>query len=155
MNGREWLFRRNCSITPRQLGLFYLSLSSVSFAIALYFVLNGAWLVMLFALIEVAAVGAAFIVYARHATDRERIVLNGAWLTVELIQCEKATEFRLDALRTRVTVPVSRQELIRLDAPSMRLEVGRYLTDLRRREFARELLAALREPVQPGSRAES
>lgn len=154
MNEREWLFRRNCSITPRQLGLFYLSLSCVSLAIAGYFLTQGAWMVMLFAVIEMSLVATAFLIYARHATDRERIALSEDWLTVELIQCERSTAFRLDARRTKVTVPVARQELITLDAPSMRIEIGRYLTDLRRREFARELLAAMREAIRSGSRAE-
>jgi uncharacterized membrane protein len=154
MTSHEWLFRRNCSMTPRQLGLFYLSLACVSLGISGYFAAHGAWLVMLFAVLEMSMVGTAFLVYARHATDRERIVLDGSCLTVELIECEKSTEFKLDARCTTVKVPAKRQDLIRLDAPSTRIEIGRYLTDFRRREFARELLFAMREAIRSGSRAE-
>lgn len=154
MSSHEWLFKRNCSMAPRQLGIFYLSLTCVSLAISAYFVAHGAWFVMVFAMIEMSAVGTAFLVYARHATDRERIILDGSWLTVEFIECERSKEYRLDARSTKVRVPATRRELIWLDAPSAKIEIGRYLTDFRRREFARELLFAMRESVRSGSRAE-
>ena len=69
----QWLLRRNCSMTPTQLVAFYLSLCAWSLAIAGAFWWRGATLVMPFAGIEILAVGAALLVYARHAGDRERM----------------------------------------------------------------------------------
>ena len=66
----HWLLRRNCSMTPAQLVVFYLTLSAWSLAIAGAFWWRGATLVMPFAGIEILAVGAALLVYARHAGDR-------------------------------------------------------------------------------------
>ena len=70
----QWLLRRNCSMTPGQLVAFYLSLCAWSFAIAGAFWLRGATLVLPFAGLELLGVGAALLIYARHATDRERMV---------------------------------------------------------------------------------
>lgn len=72
---QEWLFKRNCSLAPRQLAVIFGSLAAVSLSIATVFAARGAWMVLPFACIEVMALGAAFVVYARHAADYERIVL--------------------------------------------------------------------------------
>src|SRR5438270_13892551 len=72
----QWLLRRNCSMTPGQLVAFYVSLCAWSLAIAGAFWWRGATLVMPFAGIELLAVAAALVVYARHAGDRERVVLT-------------------------------------------------------------------------------
>src|SRR4029078_7636177 len=72
----QWLLRRNCSVTPTQLVAFYLSLSAWSLAIAGAFWWYGATLVMPFAGIEVLAVGAALLAYARAAGDRQALRLT-------------------------------------------------------------------------------
>ena len=79
----QWLLRRNCSMTPVQLIAFYLSLCAWSLAIAVAFWWYGATLVMPFASLELLAIGAALFVYARHAGDRERVILKPGRLTVE------------------------------------------------------------------------
>src|SRR5690606_17313129 len=72
----HWFLKRNCSITPSQLGWLYASLCVVSLAIGFGFWVRGARLVLPFAWLELAAVGVAFLFYARHATDGERIALQ-------------------------------------------------------------------------------
>jgi uncharacterized membrane protein len=79
----QWVLRRNCSVTPRQLLGFYASVCVVSLAIGLGFWFHGAPAVLLFAGLELAALGLALLVFARHATDRETITLDGADLAVE------------------------------------------------------------------------
>ena len=80
----HWFLRRNCSVTPSQLGWLYVSLCFVSLGIGTVFWVHGARLVLPFAWLELAAVGLAFFIYARHATDGEKIVLQGGRLVVEL-----------------------------------------------------------------------
>jgi uncharacterized membrane protein len=143
MAEREWVLRRNCSISPRQLALVYAALCTLSFTVAGYFTLRGAWYILVFAILEMSAVGAAFYLYARHAVDREHIALSDGCLLVELIRKERVKQFRLDPRWTRVESPVSRDELIGLEADGMRVEVGRFLTEWKRREFAQELKRAL------------
>ena len=80
----HWFLKRNCSVSPVQLGWLYVSLCVVSLGIAGVFWSQGATLALPFAWAELAAVGAAFLVYARHAADGEKISLSGRQLVVEL-----------------------------------------------------------------------
>lgn len=142
MAPRDWVLKRNCSLSPRQTLLAYAVLCAMSLLVASFFVAQGAWLVLGFAAIELLSVGVAFVLYARHATDREHIALNDDCLLVELIEVEKVMQFRLDPRRTRVEPPEGR-DLIGLQANGISVKVGRFLTERKRREFARELQRAL------------
>jgi len=62
-----------------------------------------------------------------------------AELIVERVQAEKTWQFRMDPCRTRVALPALRHGLIGLEGSGGRVEVGRFLTERKRREFAREL----------------
>lgn len=145
MSSREWVLKRNCSITPRQLTMVYLALCAVSLTVAGVFTLHGAWYILGFAFLELAAVGLAFLQYGRHATDRERIALDEDTLLIELIQAEQASQHRLAVRTVRVSPPDKHRGLITVEIPGTRVEIGRYLTSLHRREFARELALAIRE----------
>lgn len=139
MATREWTLKKNCSISPRQLAKAYLAICAASFVVASYFTWHGAWLVMVFALIEMAGVATAFVYFGRHATDRELIALNDAELIVELVRAEKTQQFRMDPFRTRVALPALRHGLIGLEGSAGRVEIGRFLSERKRREFAKEL----------------
>jgi uncharacterized membrane protein len=143
MDRREWVLSRNCSISPRQLALAYAALCAMSLTIATFFTLRGAWYILGFAIVELSAVAWAFLSCGRHATDREHIELVNDCLVVELIEVEQVRQFRLNPRRTRVELPESRGDLIGLEANGTRVEVGRFLTEWKRREFARELKRAL------------
>src|SRR3954471_7842284 len=79
-----WFLKRNCSVTPAQLGWFYASLCVVSLGIGALFWTQGATLILPFAWLELGAVGLALLAYARHAADSERISLQDRRLVVEL-----------------------------------------------------------------------
>lgn len=143
MASREWILRRNCSISPRQLITVYIALCTTSLLIATVFAVRGAWYILGFAMLEMLAVGTAFFLYARHANDRERIEIADDCLLVELIQTERIRQFRLDPRSTRVASPESRHALISLEARNGKVEVGRFLTEWKRRELARELRSEL------------
>lgn len=143
MASREWILRRNCSISPRQLGLAYVALCLMSLAVAALFTLRGAWYVLGFAVVELAAVGGAFLLYARHASDREHIVLTEDSLLIELVVVEQVTQFRLHPRFTRVRPPQSRTALVRLEANGTTVEVGRFLGEWKRFELAQDLKRAL------------
>lgn len=142
---REWLLRRNCSISPRQLAKAYAILCTASLAVAIYFTYRGAWFILGFSLMELTAVTCAFIHYARHATDRERIVLTDDWLLVELVRSEKSQQFRLRRNRTIIIQPASHNRLIGLESSGIRVDVGRFLTEGKRRQFLQELRRELGE----------
>jgi uncharacterized membrane protein len=154
MTKREWVLKRNCSISPRQLAIAYAALCSGSLVVATFFTVRGAWYVLGFALLELAAVGLAFLQYGRHAADREHIALIDDYLLVELIEAEKARQFRLDPRWTRVEMPDAGHRLIGLEARGTRIEVGRFVAEWKRREFARELSKELRGALAPNGGTE-
>ena len=143
MATREWILKQNCSISPRQLAKAYGGLCAASFLVAAYFTMHGAWLVMVFAIVEMTAVAIAFVIFGRHASDREHIALRDAKLIVALVRADNTRQFSLDARRTRVAMPALRHGLIGLEANGDRVEIGRFLTERKRREFARELTREL------------
>lgn len=145
----QWLFKRNCSITPRQLGGVYASLCLVSFVIAAFFFWHGAPYVAAFAGLELLAVGAALLVFARHAGDRETLTLLGRSLLVE--QCHGPRVERTDLAADWLSVePEAGQgSLIQLRGRGRTICVGRHLRPELRAAFAHELRQALRQaPVR-------
>lgn len=145
MSRREWVLKRNCSISPRQLGMVFAALCFASLSVAVLFTVRGAWYVLAFAILELAAVGAAFLQYGRHATDRERIALADDCLLIERIEAQRVRRYRLDRCRARIEMPAADRDLVGLVAGQTRIEVGRYVTEWERREFARELRGELRD----------
>lgn len=142
-DNQEWVLKRNCSIAPRQLLVAYGGLCSLSVAIASFFTWHGAWYVMGFSMLEMGAVGIAFLFFARHATDRERIALDQDWLLIELIQAEQAISFKLDPRTARIQIPAAHHLLITIEERGTRVEIGRFLTYFKRQQFAQELRSAL------------
>lgn len=135
----QWLLKKNCALTPRQLGLAYGALCCLSLTVALVFTLRGAWFVILFSGLELSAVGWAFLYYARHATDQERIFLDGQNLLI--LECNGGQEkrIRLDPTRTRVAPPRRYQDLILLKSDQRQVKVGRFVNSRQRHQVALEL----------------
>ena len=140
----QWFLQRNCSVTPAQLGLLYVSLCVVSLGIGTAFWFQGATLVLPFAWVELFAVGAAFLVYSRHARDGERICLTGPQLVVELENGGKLerTEFRREWVR--VEPQLGDGSLIELSGQGRSINVGRYVRPELRPALAQEIRMALR-----------
>jgi uncharacterized membrane protein len=141
----RWFLKRNCSVTPAQLGWLYGSLCVLSFGIGAFFWVHGALLVLPFAALELAAVGAAFLAYARHATDRETISLEGRQLVVELETAGQRQRAEFDCEWVRVEPGVSDRSLVELSGRGRRVNVGRYLRPELRPVLAQEIRMALRE----------
>jgi uncharacterized membrane protein len=141
---REWLLKRNCSLTPRQSAKAYLLLCTGSLSVALAFAVQGVWIVLAFALVELAAVGAALLHYARHALDREHIALSERCLLIERTEGEHTEQVRLDPQWTRIALPDRKRALIELESRGTRVEVGAFVTEATRQQVARELRRELR-----------
>lgn len=141
----HWFLRRNCSISPAQLAWLYVSLCVVSLGIATAFWWLGAKLVLPFAWLELAAVGAAFLVYARHATDGERISLQGRQLVVELETAGRLERAEFDRDWVRVEPSAADRSLIAVSGRGRSVNVGRYLRPELRPALAQEIRRALRD----------
>jgi uncharacterized membrane protein len=146
-HGREavqWLLKRHCSLTPVQLGWFYVSLCAVSLGIAALCWLQGATLVMFFAGAELLAVGASFLVYARHAGDAEKIILQGGQLVVELETAGRTQRAEFNREWVRIEPRGGDGSLIEVSGQGQSVRVGRHVRPELRPALAREIRFALR-----------
>lgn len=138
-----WVLKRNCAMSPRQLAGCLAIVGAVSLGIATVFALHGAWPVIPFACLEIAALSVAFVVYGRHAADYEKIVVRPGGVVVE--RADGASLHRVELGRTwlRVEYKGRQRELIRLVAGGQVHDVGRFVPDERRDALARELKSTL------------
>ncbi len=141
----RWQMKRNCSFAPRQLLGVYLSLCLIGLAIGGLFWMQGALFVLPFAGVELLAVGAALVFYARHAADQERLVLRpGSFsVTCTLGRRTEQVDFAVPA-SVRVEPAHRDGSLIELSGEGRRIAVGRFVRPELRRALADELRAALR-----------
>ena len=140
----HWFLGRNCSVSPSQLGWLYASLCVVTLGIGTFFWFQGAVLVLPFAWLELAAVGVAFMVYARHAADREHILLTERRLVVELENAGRLERAEFNREFVRVEPALDARSLIEVSGQGRRVSVGRYVRPELRPALARELRLALR-----------
>lgn len=138
----QWRLRRNCCLSPRQLLIAYAGLCAVSLGVGSAFWWAGARMVMPFVWLELLAVGAALLAYARHAVDGESIALSADRLTVERASGSRLerSEFRPGSVRVAVGVDA----LVVLSGQGRRIAVGHHLRPELRRQLADELRLALR-----------
>ncbi len=142
--GVQWLIKRNCSVTPSQLIRLYVSLCVVSMGIALMFWIQGARMIMTFAWLELLAVGTAFLVYARHARDGEKITLHGPRLIVELENGGRTERAEFAREWVRVEPRSGDGSLIEVSGQGRSVVVGRHIRPELRPALAREIRSALR-----------
>ncbi len=140
----HWFLKRNCSVTPSQLGWLYASLCIVSLGIGTVFWWHGARLVLPFAWLELTAVGVAFVLYARHATDGEKIALQEGRLVVELENGGHYERTEFLPHQVRVEPEASDRSLIEVSGQGRSVRVGRYVRPELRAALAREIRMALR-----------
>lgn len=141
----HWFLRRNCSVSPAQLGWLYASLCVVSLGIGFFFWWQGAVMVLPFTWLELAAVGVAFLAYARHAADRETILLQGRRLVVELESAGRLERAEFNRDWVRVEPAVDDASLIEVSGQGRRVVVGRFVRPELRPVLAQEIRRALRE----------
>ena len=142
--GMQWVMRRNCSITPRQLVAVYLSLCVVSLGISVAFWIVGAPAVLAFAGLELLMLGAAFALYARHATDCETITLAGRELAIEHRYGQGVERASFRAEWVRVEPASDDGSLVEVSGEGRNTRVGRYVRPEWRAQLAQELRLALR-----------
>jgi len=143
-HGVQWLLKRNCSVSPGQLLGLFVSLSVVSLGIATVFWFQGATLIMPFAWVELILVGTAFMVYARHARDGEKISLQGGQLVVELETAGRLQRAEFNREWVRVEPKDGDGSLIEVSGQGQTIQVGRHVRPELRPALAREIRYALR-----------
>ena len=146
---REWMLKRNCSLSPAQVARVYGTLCAIVLLIGLAFALLGAWLMLVFALLEIAGVACALLHYARHASDRERIALSEGCLLIERSEGGKLRQMRLDPYWLRIALPDRQRTLIGLESRGVQVDVGCFISREERDKVARDLQRHLQAAMAP------
>jgi uncharacterized membrane protein len=145
-DGVQWLLRRNCSVTPGQLGGMFVALTVLSLLVAGFFWFMGATLVLPFTAIELVAVASAFLIYARHATDRECIRLTAGALVVEQEMAGQVRRCEFARHAVRIESRHDGDRLLELRGGGQVVQVGRFL----RAELRPALAVEIRRALQGG-----
>ena len=101
-------------------------------------------MVMTFTLMEMLAVGAAFLLYSRHAADTEKIVLQDGQLVVELETAGRTQRAEFNREWVRVEPKYGDGSLIEVSGQGQSVRVGRHMRPELRSMLAREIRFALR-----------
>ena len=101
-------------------------------------------MVMPFTMMELLAVGAAFMLYSRHAADAEKIVLQGGRLVVEQETAGRTERSEFNREWVRVEPKDGDGSLIEVSGQGRSVQVGRHMRPELRPLLAREIRLALR-----------
>ncbi|MBV6322287.1 DUF2244 domain-containing protein [Duganella violaceipulchra] len=141
---RSWLLERRCTLTQRQLALVFVTLCVPSALVALAFLWQGYWYVLVYATLEQAALAACLRYCARHRDDYDRIDISPGVIVVEQRRGRQRSKLRLHPRTTRLLPPRRDSDPIQLEDRGEQIEVGRFLDAAQRRRLADELAVCLR-----------
>ena len=94
--------RRNDSLGPRGRLRVFAALAAMSLGLGVAFAALGAWLILPYSAIEIAALFAAFCWIARHADDEERLSIDADRVVVERTCAGVTTRTELNRHWTRL-----------------------------------------------------
>lgn len=143
-DGPQWLFKRNCSLSPAQTLQCVVGLSLLSLLVAGFFWSMGAVWVLPFTVAELSAVTLAFVWYARHATDHERLRLQAGCLLLEWESAGRRQQCAFDRSEVRVEMPDGPAGLIQVTGPGRRVAFGRFVRSDVRAALAQEIHRVVR-----------
>jgi uncharacterized membrane protein len=137
--------KRNCSLQNAERWRAFWLVALVSGLIAVGFAVIGAWLILPFAGLELAALYAAFRQFERDCDDYERIQLRGDCLLVESCTGGRSRRFESNRLWTQVVVSTSARGCrVAIRSQGRQIEFGALLNDEERVAAARRLQELLR-----------
>jgi len=137
--------RRNCSMPPQALVWLLVFTACLSFAIGIGFAWVGAWPVLPFIGLEVAALATAFFTQARRAADYERIEVRDGEMRVEVRDAGRMSVHSFHPGWVRLQAQRA-GEVVRIGVRShgRELEIGRHLDASGRSLLAAELAGRLK-----------
>lgn len=153
----EWVSKRNCALSPSQLGALFALPGAASLAIAAFFTLAGAWWVLVFAVVEVLALMLAFVVYARHAGAYERLSISADRLIVEFHSGSQTFQAEFHPGWTQIVFPCAKiagfenDALVGVSAGGQVLGVGRFVPGPERAALAARIRAQLQAVGRPAA----
>jgi len=140
----RWLLKRHCLLAPARLAWYYLALCLISLGVGAFWGWRGAAQAMPLALLALLAVGSAFMLYARHAGDAEKITLQDGQLVIELASAGQTQRTQFSRESVRVEPRTGNGSLIEVSGQGRSVRVGRHVPPELRPVLAREIRQALR-----------
>lgn len=135
-------FRRHCSSLDWPLmRLVFGSLALFSMLIAAAFAAAGAWLIIPFAGIEIAALGAAAWFTLRKSGDFEWLAFDGDRILVEVRERGRSRQYEFNRCWARLVT--DRGGAVALRSHGREIAIGRFCGEEGRQELARELRSRL------------
>ncbi len=133
----------NCSISWRELVIFYLFTCLVALAVGLFFTLQGFWLVLPFSGLEMLALGAGLYLTSRKVYRREVITLDSEQTRIEkgVQRVDQSWEFKTSWVRIidePDSTPGPRRKLA-IGMHGETVEVGSFLANSEKEELAFQL----------------
>ena len=145
VNSSEYRFELspNCSISWRELLLFYLMTCCVALAVGLFFTLQGLWFVLPFSGLEMLALGAALYLTSRRVHRREVIILDPERTRIEKGQrrIDQSWEFSTPWVRVIDDSPGGRgaKRTLAIGMSGESVEVGSFLANREKDALAFQL----------------
>jgi uncharacterized membrane protein len=140
----QWIFKKNCSFTPRQVGLFYIAQATFSLFVASFFLFQGVWIVLPFTFLELIVLAFALLMYARHATDFEVITLKKGQLEIETSVAGINQLMVFNSSWVQLSSQLTDKKMIRIGYQGKTFDIGKFLHASLREDFLRELQRYLR-----------
>ena len=131
--------KRNCSLTPKQVGWFYVSICTFSLLIAAFFLALGVWMIFIFTFLDLFALTLALYIYTRHALDYEKISIEDSKLVVEQSWGGKLKTYVFNTLWTRLEREGFRSKRFVLKSSDHSLPIGLFVRQDQSEHFEREL----------------
>jgi uncharacterized membrane protein len=133
----------NCSISWRELLLFYLLTCVVAFAVGLFFTLQGLWLVLPFSGLEMLALGFALYLTSRKVYRQEIITLDQDRIRIQkgVRRVDQSWEFKTPWIRIvdERQDDRSARRTLAIGMNGETVEVGSFLTSSEKDELAFQL----------------
>ncbi len=130
----------NCSISWRQLLLFYLLTCVLALVIGLLFTLGGMWFVLPFSGLEMMALGTALYLTSRKVHRRQVITLDPERVTIEkgVRRVEQSWQFQTAGTRVleQKEGPAGARQKVVLGAFGEYVEIGEFLDNSEKDELA-------------------
>lgn len=138
------LARRHNSLDSATCWIVFGSLASVSLLIAAVFAMLGAWLILPFAGLEIAALALVLRWLRAHAEDFERVSVCGDRVMLDVRESDRTRHMEFNRLWATLVVRRQRWSTkLALRSHGREFEVGRFLDDGGRQALARELKCRL------------
>ena len=135
----QWIFRRNCSISPKQMTIIFAVLACICLIIGISFYVMGALLILPFSCLEIVALVIAFFYNAIHANDHEKLTIDSSFVNLELKKGFHLTKTQLVKAFCRIDLLTENKNLIQISQGSKGEVFGIHIHASKRPLFEKEL----------------